>query len=99
MPNTAGPGLHIVHPGFRRIDVMARIGKNCTVLPMVLLGKKRPEQRQSTISIGDNVYIGTGVTILGPVNIGNNVVIGAGAVVTKDIPDGCTVVGVPGHVV
>ena len=66
---------------------------------MVLIGKKSPDLAYWQIKIGDNCYIGTGVTILGPVTIGNNVTIGAGAVVTKDVPDGATVVGVPGRVI
>jgi serine O-acetyltransferase len=96
-PNNVGPGCHLVHYGFRHILSGTKIGKNCTILPMVLLGKKRPDLTYWQITIGDNCYIGTGATILGPVNIGNNVTIGAGAVVTKDIPDGATVVGVPGR--
>lgn len=51
------------------------------------------------INIVEFCYNGTDSTILGPVTIGNNVTIGAGAVVTKDIPDGATVVGVPGKVI
>lgn len=43
-PNVVEEGYKIVHPGFRRIDeVVGHIGKNCTFLPMVLLGKKKPE--------------------------------------------------------
>lgn len=49
--------------------------------------------------IGDNVYIGTGVKILGPVTVGNNVVIGAGAVVLNNVPSNSVVVGVPARVV
>jgi serine O-acetyltransferase len=95
-PNNVGPGCHLVHYGFRHILSGTKIGKNCTILPMVLLGKKNPNLAYWQITIGDNCYIGTGATILGPVSIGNNVTIGAGAVITKDIPDGATVVGVPG---
>lgn len=51
------------------------------------------------ILIGDNVYIGTGTTILGPVTIGSNVVIAAGSVVVKDIPDNCLVAGVPAKII
>jgi len=49
-------------------------------------------------SIGDNVSIGTGAIIMCGISIGNNSVVGAGAVVTKDVPNNCTVVGVPARI-
>lgn len=100
-PNTCGPGLHLVHRGFRRIGGMStmRIGANCTVLPNVLFGKRSPGASREGYVIGDNCYISTGVTILGPITIGNNVTIAAGAVVTKDIPDNCVVAGVPAKII
>lgn len=94
-PNTMGPGLLLMHPGFRRIGRMVQAGSNCTILPMVLFGKKHPTDIDSTIRIGDNCYISTGVTILGPVTIGNNVTVAAGAVVLNDVPDNTVVGGVP----
>lgn len=94
-PNVCDKGLNIEHPGFIWIDNTAIIGKNCTVLPRVLLGKKNPHIESPCIIIGENCYIGTGVTILGPVKIGNNVVIAAGSVVIHDIPDNCMVAGNP----
>lgn len=97
MPNTVGPGFYPVHAGFMRFGKYVCVGKNCTVLPMVLIGKSRPGDCK--IIIGDNCYIGTGATILGPVTIGNNVTIAAGAVVNKDVPDNAVVAGVPGKVV
>lgn len=97
-PNTCGPGLLLPHPGFIRVDAFCHIGKNCTILPMVLLGKKRPGM-DCNIIIGDNCYISAGVTIIGPVKIGNNVIIGAGSVVVKDIPDNVVVAGVPAKIV
>ncbi|WP_200977081.1 serine O-acetyltransferase [Echinicola sp. 20G] len=98
-PNTIDEGLHIVHPGFIRIAVFAQIGKNCTILPRVLIGKKKPGMENSDVLIGNNCYIGTGSTILGPLTIGNNVTIAAGSIVTKDIPDNATVAGVPAKVI
>ncbi|UBM58073.1 hypothetical protein LAG90_14800 [Marinilongibacter aquaticus] len=97
-PNVAGPGLNLMHPGFRHLMKVGRIGKNCTILPMVLVGKKEPNT-DSVMEMGDNCYISTGATILTPVKIGNNVIIGAGAVVTKDIPDNCVVAGVPAKII
>jgi serine O-acetyltransferase len=46
-------------------------------------------------TIGNNVDIGTGAKVLGPISIGNNVVIGANAVVIVDVPDNSIAVGVP----
>ena len=70
-PNIVGEGFKIVHPGFRRVGYEVKnIGKNCTILPMVLFGKKTPNVPLGCISVGDNCYFGTGCTILGPVKIG-----------------------------
>lgn len=94
-PNVFGPGLNIEHPGFQWADESTAAGENITILPRVLLGKKDGRAYKGCIRIGDNVYIGTGVTILGPVKIGSNVLIAAGSVVIKDIPDNCMVAGNP----
>ena len=98
-PNTVGKGFHLVHCGFRMIPKIKRIGSNCTILPMVLIGKKNTQIDNSNTEIGDNCYIGAGSIIMTPVRIGNNVTIGAGSVVTKDIPDGCIVAGNPAKII
>lgn len=97
-PNVADSGFFLVHPGFFRAGSWVHIGKKCTILPMVLIGKKKPHVECEAF-IGDNCYISTGVTILAPVKIGNNVIIAAGAVVNKDVPDNAIVAGVPAKVV
>lgn len=99
MPNSVGPGFHMVHRGFRHLLSSVRIGSNCEILPMVLMGKKRPDINNCPIIIGDNCYISTGVTILGPITIGNNVTIAAGAVVTQDVPDNVIVGGIPAKII
>lgn len=60
---------------------------------------KRALQSKGKIVIGNNVWIGDKVTILGGVSIGNNVIIGANSVVTRNIPSNCVAVGIPANVV
>lgn len=49
--------------------------------------------------LGDNVYIGPGAKIFGPIEIGDNVAIGANAVVNKSFPDSVTIAGVPAKII
>lgn len=60
---------------------------------------KRKLQSKGEIVIGNNVWIGDKVTILGGVTIGDNVIIGAGSIVTHNIPSDCVAVGIPVKVV
>lgn len=62
-------------------------------------GKFTDIEYGAPITIGDNCWLASNVTVCPGVTIGDNCVIGAGAVVTKDIPDDSLVLGVPGHVV
>jgi acetyltransferase-like isoleucine patch superfamily enzyme len=59
------------------------------------------EQERSSrgITLGDNVWLGTGAKVLDGVRVGRDVVVGAGAVVTEDLPDGVVAVGVPARAV
>lgn len=83
----------------------AKIGKNTKILQHVTIGgnmgkRKVVDGREITAPIiGDNVIIGAGAQILGPVKIGNNTKIGAGAVVMIDVPDNFVAVGVPAKLI
>lgn len=100
-PGDAEKGFHIVHLGFFRSYGISHFGKDCTVLPMTLFGKRTPNVGdRNQISVGDNCYFGTGVTVLAPCKIGNNVTVAAGAVVDlREIPDNAVVAGVPAKIV
>lgn len=99
-PNTIGPGLRIYHTGdFLHIKKNCIIGKNCTLLPGVVIGNKNLLDDNNWVTVGDNCYFGLGAKIFGKVTIGNNVVIGANTVVTKDIPDNCVVSGIPAKII
>lgn len=90
-PFTCGKGLTIYHWGSIIINGDVRIGENCVLYPGVLIGWKGPDER-GCAHIGNNVFIGSGTKIIGPVNIGNNVIIGQNCVVVKDIPDNSVIV-------
>ena len=72
----------------------ASIGMNCTILHQVTIGLKDWSGEGGPI-IGDNVFIGAGAKIIGPVHIGDNVKIGANAVVVKNVKSGAIMGGVP----
>ncbi|MBU9003921.1 serine O-acetyltransferase [Parabacteroides sp. MSK.9.14] len=90
-----GGGFRLIHYGTVVIHRKAIIGKNCTILHNVTIGKTH----KGVPSIGDNVMIGANAVLVGPIHVGNNVVIGAGSVVVKDVPDNACVAGNPGRIV
>jgi len=92
-PGTIDAGLTIWHWGPIIINPAVRIGRNCTLNPMVIIGHKIPGEPAP--QIGDNVFIGGGSKIIGAITIGNNVTIAPNAVVVKNIPDNCIVGGIP----
>ena len=91
-----GRHLFIDH-GFTVIGETAEIGDNVTIYQCVTLGGTKPfngvgGKRHPTLE--DNVIVGSGAQILGPVVVGKRARIGASAVVTEDVPEGATMVGV-----
>ncbi|MBO4326133.1 MAG: serine O-acetyltransferase [Clostridia bacterium] len=97
---TIGEELFIDHGHGVVIGETAVVGNNCTIYHQVTLGgtghvkhcKRHP-------TVGNNVLIGAGSKVLGPVTIGDNAMIGAGSVVVEDVPPDTTVTGVKAQVI
>lgn len=90
-----GKRLFIDHGMGIVIGETAEIGNDCTIYHQVTLGGTGKDTLKRHPTIGNNVMIGAGSKLLGPIVIGNNVKIGAGAVVLDNIESNVTVVGVP----
>lgn len=103
---TIGRRFFIDHGMGVVIGETAEIGDDVTLYHDVTLGgvapsvdsdKQRNQKRHPTLR--DGVIVGSGAQVLGPITVGRCARVGANAVVTKDVPEGATVVGVPGKVV
>jgi len=81
------------------IGETAEIGDDCTLYHGVTLGGTSWNKGKRHPTLGDNVVVGAGAKVLGPILIGEGARIGSNAVVLKEVPPGATVVGVPGRVV
>ena len=97
-----GPGFFIDHGMGVVIGETSVVGENVTLYHGVTLGGTMPAVDASAQrhvkrhpTLGDNVIVGAGAQILGPIEVGNCARIGGNSVVTRNVPDGVTVVGVP----
>ena len=96
---TIGKCLFIVHGMGIVFGETTEIGDNCTIYHGVTLGGTGKDTGKRHPTLGNNVLIGAGTKVLGPVYIGDNSRIGAGSVVLRNLPANCTAVGVPAEVV
>ena len=90
---TIGGGLYIAHIGGVHINPQAIVGRNCDIAHRVTIGASAMG-RQGAPVLGDNVYIGTGATLVGKIKIGSGAKIAANTLVITNVPrgdgNGCT---------
>ena len=94
-----GPGLFIDHGMGTVVGETAEIGRNCTIYHQVTLGGTGKDTGKRHPTIGDNVLIGAGAKVLGPVTIGNNTRVAAGSIVLHSLPANVTAAGNPAMIV
>lgn len=93
-----GKGLFIDHGMGVVIGETTIIGDNVTMYHQVTLGGTGKDHGKRHPTIGNNVVIGAGAKILGPITVGDNAKIGANSVVLKDVPANATAVGIPAEI-
>jgi serine O-acetyltransferase len=95
-----GGGFFVDHGMGVVIGETAEVGENCVMFHNVTLGGTGHHQGKRHPTVGDNVFIGTAATLLGPITVGSNVRVGANSVIIMhDVPDNVTVVGAPARIV
>jgi serine O-acetyltransferase len=90
-----GPGVSFGHRQGIMMGKRVKIGARCKIRHQVTIAGGKG----GGATIGDDVQIGAGAKIIGPIRVGHRARIGANAVVVKDVPDDATVVGIPARVV
>jgi serine O-acetyltransferase len=80
------------------IGETSEIGDDCTLYHGVTLGGTTWNKGKRHPTLGDNVIVGAGAKILGPLTIGKGAKVGSNAVVVKDVPPGATAVGIPARI-
>ena len=96
---TIGRRLVIDHGMGIVIGETAEIGDDCLIYHGVTLGGTGKDVGKRHPTIGNNVLIGTGAKVLGPIKVGDNSRIAANSVVLREIPEDSTAVGIPARVV
>lgn len=96
---TIGQRFFIDHGMGIVIGETAEIGNNCSLYHGVTLGGTTWNKGKRHPTLEDDVVIGAGAKVLGPITIGESSHIGSNSVVVKNVPAGSTVVGIPGHIV
>lgn len=96
---TIGRRFFIDHGMGVVIGETAEIGDDCTLYHGVTLGGTSWNKGKRHPTLENNVVVGAGAKVLGPITLSNGVRVGSNAVVVKDVPENATVVGIPGRIV
>lgn len=96
---TIGKRFFIDHGMGVVIGQTAEIGDDCTFYHGVTLGGTAWHKEKRHPTVGNNVVIGAGAKVLGPILLGDGARVGSNSVVVKDVPAGATVVGIPGRII
>lgn len=100
---SVGPGLRLYHPTGVVLGPDVVVGSNCVLQQGITLGAVRErgqmaDGRMDSPTLGDDVTVGAGARVLGPIRVGDGAMVGANAVVLADVPAGHLAVGVPARV-
>lgn len=96
---TIGRRFFIDHGMGVVVGETTEIGDDVLIYQGVVLGGVSHEKQKRHPTLGNKVVVGAGAILLGPIIIGDEARVGAGSVVIKDVPEGATIVGVPGRVI
>lgn len=93
-----GRRLFIDHADGLVIGETTKIGTDCVLFHQVTLGGVSMSKGKRHPTLGDRVMVGAGAKVLGPIHVGSDARIAANAVVVRDVPAGCSAIGVPARV-
>lgn len=93
-----GRRLFIDHANGVVIGETTQIGTDCVLFHQVTLGGVSMSKGKRHPTLGDRVMVGAGAKVLGPIHVGSDARIAANAVVVRDVPAGCSAIGVPARV-
>jgi serine O-acetyltransferase len=86
-PNVFGPGLSIAHPGSIIVNDQVKVGENCRISQNVVIGTSPSPDIPFVATIGNNVFIGPGVVIMGKIEIADGIAIGANSYVDRSFTE------------
>lgn len=96
---TIGPGLYIGHYGHIFLNGNVVLGSNCNLLHGVAIVISGRGDHRGVPVIGNRVHFGANATVAGNIRIGDDTTIAANALVITDVPDGCSVAGIPAEII